>query len=155
MPGMNDVGLSLPDMPEGGIILPPGVSVDETETTEVDLSDERQVRGATQLPVPTGYKLLIALPEVSNETEGGLIKPESAVALERVATVCGYVVSMGGDAYSDKDRFPSGAYCEVGDWVVIRAFSGTRIKVHGQEFRLINDDSVEATVEDPQGVERA
>jgi len=113
------------------------------------------VNFASQLPEPRGYKILIALPEIEEKSEGGIIKPSEFRHEESIATVVGWVMSMGPDAYANKDRFPSGPYCQVGDWVVFRAFSGTRIKVHGKEFRLINDDTVEAVVEDPRGVERA
>ena len=110
---------------------------------------------ATQLPEPKGYKLLIALPEIEEATEGGIIKSAQSQHEESIATVVGWVMSMGPDAYVNYNRFPNGPYCEVGDWVVFRAFSGTRLKIHGREFRLINDDTVEAVVEDPRGVERA
>ena len=112
-------------------------------------------RLASQLPEPKGYKILIALPEIEEKSEGGIIKPPEFRHEESIATVVGWVMSMGADAYANETRFPSGPYCQVGDWVVFRAFSGTRIKVHGKEFRLINDDTVEAVVEDPRGVERA
>lgn len=110
---------------------------------------------ASQLPEPRGYKLLIALPEVEEKTDGGIIKSKSLIHEESISTVVGWVIAMGPDAYASFDRFPSGPYCQVGDWVVFRAFSGTRLKIHGKEFRLINDDTVEAVVEDPRGVERA
>jgi len=110
---------------------------------------------ASQLPEPKGYKLLIALPEVEEVTEGGIIKSAESQHEEAIATVVGWVMSMGRDAYVNYGRFPNGPYCQVGDWVVFRAFSGTRLKIHGREFRLINDDTVEAVVEDPRGVERA
>jgi len=110
---------------------------------------------ASQLPEPKGYKILIALPEVQETTEGGIIKSSSTQKEESISTVVGWVMSMGSDAYANYARFPSGPYCGVGDWVVFRAFSGTRIKIHGKEFRLINDDTVEAVVDDPRGVERA
>ena len=118
-------------------------------------SEELPPRSATQLPEPKGYKLLIALPEVAETTEGGIIKSIKSQHEESISTVAGLVLSMGADAYANFSRFPTGPYCEVGDWVVFRAFSGTRIKIHGKEFRLINDDTVEAVVEDPRGVERA
>ena len=116
---------------------------------------EEESKTASQLPEPKGYKLLIALPEIDETTEGGIIKSVQSQHEESIATVVGWVMSMGPDAYSDFSRFPSGPYCEEGDWVVFRAFSGTRLKIHGREFRLINDDTVEAVVEDPRGVERA
>lgn len=156
MATQTESGLIVPDT---GLLVPSTIkrSVEpEQEAPEQEESqEEKRVRMASQLPKPTGYKILVALPEVSDTTEGGIYKPHEARALEEVATVCGYVLDLGSDAYSDEKRFPSGPYCEKGDWVVFRAFSGTRIKVHGQEFRLLNDDSIEAVVEDPQGVERA
>ena len=117
--------------------------------------DEENPNFASQLPEPRGYKLLIALPEVDEMTDGGIIKSEDLRPEESIATVVGWVMNMGPDAYANYTRFPSGPYCQVGDWVIFRAFSGTRIKIHGKEFRLINDDTVEAVVEDPRGVERA
>lgn len=118
-------------------------------------SEEPSLKVASQLPEPKGYKLLIALPEIVETTEGGIIKSIKSQHEESISTVVGWVISMGTDAYANFTRFPTGPYCRVGDWVVFRAFSGTRIKIHGKEFRLINDDTVEAVVNDPRGVERA
>ena len=117
--------------------------------------DEETKNFASQLPEPKGYKLLIALPEVDEATDGGIIKSVKSQHEESISTVVGWVMSMGPDSYANYTRFPNGPYCEVGDWVVFRAFSGTRLKIHGKEFRLINDDTVEAVVDDPRGVERA
>lgn len=124
----------------------------------VAVSDEKvdlPKRAASQLPEPKGYKILVALPVVKESTEGGIFKPASAMEIESLATVVGFVLRVGPDAYKDESRFPGGPYCKEGDWVLFRAFSGTRIKIHGKEFRLINDDSVEAVVEDPQGITKA
>ena len=126
----------------------------EMVSLEKDVEEE-DPRYASQLPEPKGYKLLIALPEVEEATEGGIIKSVQSQHEESIATIVGRVMSMGLDAYVNYNRFPSGPYCQVGDWVVFRAFSGTRLKFRGREFRLINDDTVEAVVEDPRGVERA
>ena len=125
-----------------------------TDTKSVEAEDAPE-RKASQLPEPKGYKMLIALPEVDEKTEGGIIKSVKYQHEETIATVVGWVMSMGPEAYSDPNRFPNGPYCPVGDWVVFRAFSGTRLKIHGKEFRIINDDTVEAVVEDPRGIERA
>ena len=109
----------------------------------------------SQLPEPAGYRILIAMPEVDEKTDGGIIKASQTVKDEEVSNICGYVLKLGPDAYGDQRRFPNGPYCKEGDWVVFRAYSGTRIKIYGKEFRLINDDTVEAVVEDPTGVVRA
>ena len=109
---------------------------------------------ASQLPEPKGYKLLIALPEPDEVTEGGIIKAKQTMEIEEIGSICGFVLKMGPDAYKDDKKFPSGPYCSEGDWILMRSYSGTRFKIHGKEFRLINDDSVEAIVEDPRGVEK-
>ena len=107
------------------------------------------------LPIPRGYKLLVACPEIEEKTEGGIIIANEYRAKESTASIFGRVIEFGEDAYGDPDKFPSGPYCKPGDWVIFRSYSGTRFKVKGQEFRLINDDTVEAVVEDPRGIERA
>ena len=109
-------------------------------------------RNAQQLPDPKGYKILIALPEPEEATEGGIVKAVQTLQAEEVGSIIGFVLKLGADAYSDPKRFPSGAYCQEGDWILMRSYSGTRFSVHGKEFRLINDDSVEAVVEDPRGI---
>ena len=110
---------------------------------------------ASQLPKPTGYKLLIALPDPEEKTEGGILKASQTLQDEEIGSIVGFVIAMGPDAYKSTDRFPTGPYCKEGDWIMMRSYSGTRFKVHGKEFRLINDDSVEGVVEDPRGVAKA
>jgi len=108
-----------------------------------------------KLPDPKGYRLLIAIPEVSQKTEGGLYIPDERRNAEETASLIGYVLKVGSEAYADQGRFPSGPWCKKGDFVIFRSYSGTRFKVMGKEFRLINDDTVEAVVEDPRGYSRA
>tara|TARA_R110000737_G_scaffold230910_1_gene244426 strand:+ start:172 stop:549 length:378 start_codon:yes stop_codon:yes gene_type:complete len=109
----------------------------------------------SQLPEPMGWRILVAMPEADKKTDGGIIKAQQTLDQEEVANICGYVLKMGDDCYQDKKRFPSGPWCKKGDWIVFRAYSGTRLKLYGKEFRIINDDTVEAVVEDPKGVVRA
>jgi co-chaperonin GroES (HSP10) len=115
-------------------------------------SDEEKAR---QLPDPSGYRILCAIPEVEEEYESGLIKADVTRSYEeKLATVL-FVVALGPDCYSDKSRFPSGPWCKKGDFVIVRPHAGTRLLIHGREFRLINDDSVESVVQDPRGIKRA
>ena len=110
---------------------------------------------ARQLPKPSGYRILCAIPEVEAEYESGLIKADQTINYEeKLATVL-FVVDLGPDCYQDKTRFPNGPWCEKGDFVIVRPNAGTRLLIHGREFRLINDDSVESVVEDPRGIKRA
>ncbi len=110
---------------------------------------------ASQLPEPCGYKILIALPEQEEVTDGGVIVPDIIRDLEEYSTVVGFVMKLGPDCYKGDKKFPSGSYCKEGDFILFRAFQGTRIRIHGKEFRLINDDNVEAVVDDPRGIKRA
>ena len=115
-------------------------------------TEDNEPRSAQQLPQPKGYKLLIALPEPDEMTEGGILKAAKTLQDEEVGSIVGMVLKLGADAYNDPKRFPSGPLCTEGDCILMHSYSGTRFKVHGKEFRLINDDSVEATVEDPRGI---
>lgn len=109
-----------------------------------------------QLPKPVGYKLLIALPQVEEQFDGSkLVKAESTKREEQILSIIGAVIDMGDQAYSDPDRFPGGAWCSVGDYVMFRANTGTRFSINGVEYRLMNDDSIEAVVADPRGITRA
>jgi co-chaperonin GroES (HSP10) len=123
-----------------------------TMTDEVQISDEEL---EAQLPKPVGYRLLIALPQVEETFEGGIVKAEKTIHEEKILTVVGLVLDMGEQAYADKDRFPNGPWCKVGDYVLFRANTGTRFRVSGVEYRIMNDDSIEAVVADPRGVTRA
>ena len=117
---------------------------------------EKQEAKATQLPKPQSYHILCMVPKAEEEySESGILKSAVAMQHEEVLTPVLFVMDVGPDAYSDKERFPSGPSCKVGDFILIRPNSGSRLKIHGQEFRIINDDSVEATVEDPRGISRA
>ena len=123
----------------------------------VDLSQvlNKQVEEkAKQLPKPQGYRILCAIPEQEKEYESGLLKADSTMHYEEVLSTVFFVVKLGPDCYADKARFPNGPWCKVGDFILARPNSGTRLKIHGREFRLINDDSVEGIVEDPRGITR-
>ena len=111
---------------------------------------------AKQVPDPATFHLLCVLPDIDEEYgDSGLIKAGQTMHFEEVLSPVLFVVKMGPDAYKDTTRFPSGPSCKVGDFVLVRPNTGTRIKIHGKEFRLINDDSVEGVVQDPRGITRA
>ena len=109
---------------------------------------------AKQLPKPSGYRILCAIPEIEKEFDSGLVKAESTVHYEEVLTTVLFVVAMGPDCYKDPARFPTGPWCKEGDFVLVRPNAGTRVIIHGREFRIINDDSVEAVVDEPRGIRR-
>lgn len=109
---------------------------------------------AKQLPQPSTYHILCALPEIEDKFESGIVKSGQTMYFEEVMSPVLFVIGMGPDCYADKERFPNGPSCKVGDFVLVRPNTGTRVKIHGREFRIINDDSVQAVVEDPRGISR-
>ena len=110
---------------------------------------------AKQLPKPQGYRILCAIPDVDKQFEGSdLIKPDDLVKKDEILTTVLFVVELGPDCYKDASRFPNGPWCKPGDFILVRPNAGTRLVIHGKEFRIINDDSVEAVVEDPRGISR-
>jgi len=129
---------SNPDNPEDATVLP--------ETAE---------QKAKQLPDPSGYRILCSIPEIKSKFESGIVKADLTMHHEELLTTVLFVIKMGPDCYKDPARFPSGPWCEEGDFVLVRPHAGTRVKIHGREFRIINDDSVEGVVEDPRGISRA
>jgi|TARA_R100001530_G_scaffold1148_2_gene1990 co-chaperonin GroES (HSP10) len=139
-------------MPQG--VVKPLIILRKEVVMETALDIDREQKEATQLPEPTGYRILITIPEKEEKTEGGILKAQETLQSEEVSTIVGFVLKMGPDCYKDENRFPTGAWCKQGDFVLFRAFSGTRIKIRGKEFRLLNDDNIEAVVDDPRGIEK-
>ena len=124
---------------------------DAVPTTLPETAEER----ARQLPKPATYHILCVLPEIEDKYDSGLVKSGQTMHFEETMSPVLFVVKMGPDCYKDPIRFPSGPSCKEGDFVLVRPNTGTRIKIHGRGFRMINDDSVEAVVEDPRGIQRA
>ena len=109
-----------------------------------------------QLPRPVGYRVLVALPEIEKTySDTSVLKTDKEMIHDYVMSIMGLVVDIGEQAYKDKDRFGDTPWCKLGDFVMFRANSGTRFKVAGKEYRLMNDDSIEAVVADPRGIARA
>ena len=123
-------------------------AVETVETNEEEFE--------AQLPTPVGYRVLVAMPKVEEAFEGSeLLKSVTTKHQEQVMSIIGLVVDICDQAYSDVDRFPTGPWCKQGDYVMFRANTGTRFTIEGLEYRLMNDDSIEAVVADPRGIQRA
>jgi co-chaperonin GroES (HSP10) len=125
-----------------------------TEEGAVSTLPDTPERKAKQLPDPSGYRILCTVPEIEETYDSGLLKSDLTLQHEELLTTVLFVVRMGPDCYKDPNRFPSGPWCKEGDFILVRPHAGTRLKIHGREFRIINDDSVEGVVEDPRGISR-
>jgi len=130
-------------------------TVDLTQAVDLtNLLDKSNEEKATQLPKPSGYRILCAIPEMEKEYESGIIKADETVRIEETLTTVLFVVDLGPDCYTDKTRFPNGPWCKKGDFILTKPYAGSRLVIHGREFRIINDDTVEAVVDDPRGIKR-
>jgi len=119
--------------------------------TVVDIGVEET---ATQLPTPTGWKILCAVPDIEDEFDSGILKSEETKRNEEVLSVVLFVIDLGPECYHEMNKFPSGPWCKKGDFILVRAHTGSKLNIHGKAFRLINDDAVEAVVQDPRGIHR-
>ena len=130
----------------------------EFDVSAVDLSgvlNKDPAEKARQVPDPVTYHILCMLPKAEEEfSETGILKSTTAMHHEELLSPVLFVAKIGPDAFKDEKRFPSGASCKVGDFIITRPNTGTRMKIHGTEWRLINDDSIEAVVQDPRGIQR-
>ena len=126
------------------------------EAAELDVNEAEELELEAQLPRPVGYRVLIAMPEIEETfADTKVLKTTTIIHQEHIMSIIGLVLDMGDQAYSDVERFGDTPWCKVGDYVMFRANTGTRFKVGGIEYRLMNDDSIEAVVNDPRGVSRA
>ncbi len=116
---------------------------------------ETAEKKAKQIPIPSGFHILCMVPEAEDKFDSGIIKADATVFAEERLTTVLFVMELGPDCYKDEKRFPTGAWCKKGDFVLVRPNTGSRLKIHGREFRIINDDAVEGVVDDPRGVARA
>tara|TARA_Y100000814_G_C12328190_1_gene400537 strand:- start:886 stop:1260 length:375 start_codon:yes stop_codon:yes gene_type:complete len=122
-----------------------------TKTTNIKSIDDKK---ATQLPQPQGYHILCAIPDIEEKFDSGLLKASETQKNEEILATVLFVVELGPDCYGDTNKFPTGPWCKKGDFILVRPHTGTRLHIHGKAFRIINDDSVEAVVDDPRGIQR-
>ena len=130
----------------------PKIVTPNKELVGLKKSEEQKevTKEKAKLPQPTGWRLLVLPFKMNEKTKGGVIINESTLERQQVASQCGNVLAMGSECYKDKERYPTGPWCKVGDWVVFARYAGSRINIEGGEVRLLNEDEVLATVEDPE-----
>lgn len=131
-----------------------GTNPDKPQIVGMYNAEATNAEKAKQLPKPSGYRILCAIPETEETYDSGLIKADETIRIEEVLTTVLFVVELGPDCYKDPSRFPTGPWCKKGDFILVRPNAGSRLVIHGREFRMINDDSVEGVVDDPRGIKR-
>ena len=104
-----------------------------------------------KLPKPTGWRILVLPFKMKDKTKGGLYLGQETLERQQVASQCGLVLKMGSQCY-DKERYPEGPWCKKGDWVIYARYAGSRMQIDGGEVRLLNDDEILATIENPEDI---
>ena len=127
-------------------------ALQEKYKEEEPLNPENIKNQESQLPVPSGWRLLVLPFTPREKTKGGILIAQESLDKLRVATNCGYVLSMGTLAYQDKEKYPTGPWCKVGEWVIFARYAGSRLPIEGGEVRILNDDEVLGTIKDPESV---
>ena len=122
------------------------------EISENEITPENYESHADKLPRPTGYRILILPFAQKSVTKGGIHIAKQTIDKERLSTVVGHVVALGPDAYADTVKFPEGAWCKKGDWVIFGRYAGARFQIEGGDMRLLNDDEILAVVDDPEAI---
>ena len=138
------------EVPKIKLALEEKYSKSEQDTKRVDESNIADIKG--ELPQPSGWRILVLPFTPKEKTKGGIIFSQESLDKARIATNCGYVIKMGPNAYKDTEKFPEGAWCKEGDWVLFARYAGSRIPIEGGEVRLLNDDEVLGTIKDPESV---
>ena len=119
---------------------------------EVDGYERLKTKEASKLPAPTGWRMLILPFKMNEKTKGGLYLGQDTLERQQVGSTCGLILAMGPDCYGDKEKFPEGPWCKKGDWIIFARYAGSRIQIDGGEVRLLNDDEVLATIDNPEDI---
>lgn len=140
-----------PLQPAGVLSAPPASQTQPSSVINYETPAIDEIESAVKNINVSGYRLLIVMPKLKEKSAGGIEIPKDLLDKEKLAACIAYVAKAGPEAYADKRKFPSGPWCKEGEWIVLKSYSGTRIKstINGLELRIINDDSVEAVIEDP------
>ena len=133
------------------LILPKHVAERRIKQVEKE-KKEKNIPEASKLPIPTGWRLLVLPHRGQGKTKGGVILSDKTVEETQIATNVGLVLAVGPDAYNDKERFPNGPWCKEKDWVIFARYAGSRLNIEGGELRILNDDEILGTTNDPESI---
>jgi len=140
-------------MKEQSSTLKPKIHLPNKDLVGLKKSEKKEVTNEkAKLPEPTGWRLIVLPFKMDERTKGGIIMNESTLEKQQVASQCGNVLAMGPQCYTDKERYPEGPWCKVGDWVIFARYAGSRIQIEGGEIRLLNEDEILATIKNPEDI---
>ena len=134
------------------LILPKHVADRRVKQLEKEKKKKEEIPEASKLPVPTGWRILVLPHRGKGKTKGGVILSDKTVEETQIATNVGLVLAIGPDAYNDKERFPNGPWCKKKDWVIFARYAGARLNIEGGELRILNDDEILGTTDDPENI---
>lgn len=112
-----------------------------------------------QIPVPTGWQIILAPVKVTNTTSGGIIKTSDTTKLEESVRFISKVIAVGPLAYKGNkykihpDQDTPEPWCKVGDIVSTGQYTGSTIPCIGSNnrpyyLRLVADDEIKTVIKD-------
>ena len=105
-----------------------------------------------RIPKPTGWRIVLLPYRGAEKSKGGILLSDQTWEKQQITTVCAYVLAVGPLAYKDEAKFPEGAWCKEGDWIIFGRYAGARVGLDGGEIRIINDDEVLAVINNPEDI---
>nr|ASN63481.1 co-chaperonin GroES [uncultured virus] len=114
--------------------------------------DEQVSNIREHLPQATGWRVIVLPYRGARKTKGGIELADQTLERQQLTTTCAYVLSVGPLAYKDEAKFPTGAWCKEGDWIIFGRYAGARMAIDGGEIRILNDDEILATIKDPEDI---
>ena len=117
------------------------------------ITDPEETKDPETLPDIPGFHVLVRPVSVKSKTKGGILLPDSTREDMAYLTTVGKVLTLGDLAYLDKDKFPTGAWCTVGDYVCYGKHAGTKLFYKGIRLILLFDDQITMKVEDPKDLD--
>ena len=129
------------------------VQMGKSVKNDLWITDSEEVEDPEVLPELPGFHVLVRPVSVKSQTKGGILLPDSTKDDMSYLTTVGRVVSLGDLAYMDKDKFPTGAWCNVGDYVCYGKHTGTKLFYKGVRMILLFDDQITMRVEDPKDLD--
>ena len=119
---------------------------------KVPKTKEEQEEYINSLPDPSGYRLLIRPFAGPQKTKGGILLADTTIETIQATTVVGLVIKMGNLCYRDKEKFPLGAWCKVGEFIMYGRYAGSRFKNKWGEHRILNDDEIIGVIKNPEDI---
>ena len=136
------------DRPEKDAPTQSATSSSESAPKVKKLDHDNIMEHLGEIPQVRGYRVML-IPVGIKDMHNGIALPRETIERQQNHAQIFRVVGMGSMAYNDESRFPDGPFCEIGDYVLIGRYAGTKVTTYYcDDLRIVNDDEVMAIIPD-------